>query len=982
MRRIKKYIAKYWAVILLALVCVFGQAMSELAMPDYMSNIVSTGIQGGGFDSAVSPVLSKETYDRLLLFADKKQAEIIKQSYYPVKKDNVSTSVAKTFPKAKEQDIYVLKKLANKGKLNDALIKPMLIVYSVDTMDKDSDAYKKIRDNLEEAVKKADENYQKGAKKYRDGVKKYQDGQTQYQNAKKKLDAGKKQYQGGYTKLTSAEAQMKKNQSAIEEGKAKYRQGLAQYQKGVQGIQKAEAVKRKLDTTFGSQKKAVQMAEGLKKQIEITTDPAEKGKLQGQLQGVEQAIGGYKQLEKAISAKAKLIEAKTKLEEAKKKFVQYEQAKKKIVAGKARLAAVKKKLDAGEAQLRKVKKKLDDAKKKIEEGKEKLKDGKEQIDEMKQKKQKEDLFYFFGKMSVSKRKETFKDVDKQLKTMGEYTIKIASGKGVKNEYQKLGADVDHVQNAYIQKAGIKMVLLALFSAVAAVLTALFGSRTGAGVARDLRFHLFKKVESFSSREIHKFSTASLITRSTNDITQVQQVLVIFIRLVIYAPILGIGALIQAIKSSPSLTWTIALTLVILMILIGLIFGVATPKFKVIQTMIDKVNLSMRENLQGLLVIRAFGNEKESEKRFDKANVDLTRVNLFVNRVMFILIPVMTLIMNGVTLAIIYVGAHQVDKGNIAIGGVMAFLQYGMMIIMAFLMVAIVAIMLPRASVSAGRIADVLETENSIKEPEAPVAFEENKKGLIEFEQVEFSYPGASEPVLSDITFTAHPGETTAFIGSTGSGKSTLMNLVLRFYDVTKGRILIDGVPITEVGTKELRDRIGLVPQKGNLFSGTIRSNILYGAEELSEEELSDVIRVAQADDFIAAKEKGMDSEISQGGANVSGGQKQRLAIARAIAKHPEILVFDDSFSALDFKTDAALRKELNTMCKEEHTTVLLVGQRIASIMHAEQIIVLEEGRIAGKGTHKELMEQCSVYQEIAYSQLSKEELADEQYREK
>lgn len=444
-----------------------------------------------------------------------------------------------------------------------------------------------------------------------------------------------------------------------------------------------------------------------------------------------------------------------------------------------------------------------------------------------------------------------------------------------------------------------------------------------------------------------------------------------------APINGIGGIMKAVKNSPSMTWMIFLVVIIIFGVLGVTFSIAMPKFKIIQQLIDKLNLAMRENLSGILVIRAFGNEEESEKRFDQANKDLTGTNLFVNRVMVSLMPIMMFIMQGMTLLIIYFGAKQVDLGHIAIGEMMAFLQYAMIIVMSFLMVAMIAVMLPRASVAANRVAEVLNTEPTIENPEQSTSFDEDKKGLIEFKHVSFKYPGADEPVLTDIDFTARPGQTTAFIGSTGSGKSTLINLIPRFYDVTEGEVTVDGVDVRHVSMHDLRDRIGVVPQKGLLFSGTIESNIKYGAPDLSDEELAEVIDVAQAKEFIETKPLGVKEPISQGGTNVSGGQKQRLAIARALAKNPEILIFDDSFSALDFKTDATLRKRLGEMTAKTHNTVLIVGQRIASIMHADQIIVLDEGKIVGKGTHEQLMKTCSVYQEIALSQLSKEELDNE-----
>ena len=582
-----------------------------------------------------------------------------------------------------------------------------------------------------------------------------------------------------------------------------------------------------------------------------------------------------------------------------------------------------------------------------------------------------------GMMPQDQKDKMFEKIDQQMETMGESTLKIAAGNGVKAEYEKLGCDVDQVQNSYILQTGIKMLGIALIGTACAIGCGFLASKVGSGVSRLLRSDVFKKVESFSNEEFNKFSTASLITRTTNDITQVQMVVIMFIRIVCFAPMMGIGALIKAFSNTPSMTWIIGLVLIIIFMVIIVTFIIVMPKFKIVQSLIDKLNLTMRENLSGMLVIRAFGNEEHSEQRFDKANSDLTKVNLFVNRTMVSMMPIMMFIFNIVSLLIVYYGAKQIDLGNIAIGQMMAFMQYAMQIIMSFLMIAMIAIMLPRASVAANRIYEVLSMEVKISDPKNPESFDENKKGLVEFKNVTFKYPGANEAVLENISFTAKPGETTAFIGSTGSGKSTLINLIPRFYEVTDGKIEVDGVDIRNVNQHDLRDKIGLVPQKGLLFSGTIRSNLTYGAPDASDEELEEVIKIAQAKEFIDQKEKRLDDPISQGGTNVSGGQKQRLAIARAIAKKPEIFIFDDSFSALDFKTDAKLRNELNKMIEKTRSTVLIVGQRIASIMSANQIIVLDEGKIVGKGTHDELMKNCKVYQEIAYSQLSKEELGHE-----
>lgn len=739
MIKLRKFAYKFWLPILLCIGCVFIQSQSELALPDYMSQIVTNGIQAGGFDSPVADVFSDQTFQHLLIFADNDQKKIIESSYTLTKYDDLKDNLKEEFPKLK--DAYVLNDLSNEEeqKLESALIKPMLMVSAIDSMDKNSKEYKE---------------------KFG------------------KLPAGMDVYQ------------------------------------------------------------AISMMD-------------------------------------------------------------------------------------------------DNAKKKMTE-----------------------------------------QIDTQIDAMGESTMLIAGGNGVKTEYKALGADVDSIQTRYILASGLKMLGIALLGSIAAMTAAFLSSRVGAGVARDLRKAVFKKVESFSNTEFNKFSTASLITRTTNDITQVQMLMIMLLRIVLFAPMMGAGALYKAITHSTSMTWIIMLILLVIGGVLFILIKVVMPKFKIIQSLIDRLNLTMRENLSGVLVIRAFGNEKHSEERFDGANDDLTKVNLFVNRAMATLMPIMMFIMNIATVLVVWVGSQQLDLGNIAIGDMMAFIQYAMHIIMSFLFIAMIFIMIPRASVAAGRVYEVLSTDLTIKDPAQEEAFDNHKKGLVEFKNVTFKYPGAHEAVLSDINFVAEPGKTTAFIGSTGSGKSTLINLIPRFYDVTEGSVLVDGVDVRNVKQHDLRELIGVVPQKGVLFSGTIRSNLQYGAHEASDEELNEVIRIAQAKEFVEQKPKGLNEEISQGGTNVSGGQKQRLAIARALAKNPEILIFDDSFSALDFKTDAVLRKELSKLTEKSNNTVLIVGQRIASIMDADQIIVLDKGKIVGKGTHKELMKSCEVYQEIAYSQLSKEELAN------
>lgn len=562
---------------------------------------------------------------------------------------------------------------------------------------------------------------------------------------------------------------------------------------------------------------------------------------------------------------------------------------------------------------------------------------------------------------------------KKLESMGNSMINQAAAGSIKTEYNALGINTDKIQSSYILHTGLIMLLISLLSAVCTVVVGFFASRTAAGLAKNLRKNIFTKVESFSNTEFDKFSTASLITRTTNDITQIQMLVVMAIRMLIYAPIIGVGGIIRALNKSTSMSWIIALAVIVLLSLIGSVFVVAIPKFKLVQKLIDRLNLVTRENLSGMMVIRAFNTQKFEEARFDKANKDLTDVNLFVNRIMVIMFPAMMLIMNGVSILIVWVGAHQIADSSMQVGDMMAFMQYAMQIIFAFLMMSFMFIMVPRASVSAQRIAEVLETEVSIKDPKNPRHFEKKVEGLVEFKNVCFRYPGAEEDVLKNLSFKALPGQTTAFIGATGSGKTTLINLIPRFYDITSGELLIDGVDVRELTQIELRDQIGYVPQKGSLFQGTIGSNLKYANEDATEDDIKQAAEIAQAMEFISQKPEGFEEEISQGGANVSGGQKQRLSIARALVKKPPIYIFDDSFSALDFKTDSALRKALKEQVAS--STMLIVAQRISTIMHAEQIIVLDEGKIVGIGTHEELMKTCDTYQEIALSQLSKEELA-------
>ena len=543
----------------------------------------------------------------------------------------------------------------------------------------------------------------------------------------------------------------------------------------------------------------------------------------------------------------------------------------------------------------------------------------------------------------------------------------------KSFYAQLGADTDAIQTSYILKVGVRMGLLAILLTVCAVSAGFCMARLGAGVSRDLRRDVFRRVTYFNNNEMDQFSGASLITRSTNDITQVQNFLSIGFRLMCFAPIMGIGGLIMGLSKCLSLAWILALALIVMLGLIMVLFAVAMPKFKKMQTLIDKLNLVSREELSGLMVVRAFANQKFMQERFEKANKDLTGNTLFVNRSMATMMPAMMFVMNGLSLLIVWFGGKQIAESNLQVGDMMAFIQYAMQVIMSFLFISMMFIMVPRASVSAERINEVLETKDAVADPENPKHFNKPVQGIVEFKNVYFRYEGADANVLENVSFTAKPGQTVAFIGSTGAGKSTLVNLIPRFYDVTEGSITVDGIDIRDLSQKELRDAIGYVPQKGLLFSGTIASNLRYGDENASEELLNQSAEVAQATEFIKNLEKGLDTEISQGGTNVSGGQRQRLSIARALVKQAPIFIFDDTFSALDFKTDAKLRAALKDYT--EKATVLIVAQRVSTIMHADQILVLDEGRVVGMGTHEELLKNCKTYREIAESQLSKEELA-------
>ncbi|MEG1732488.1 MAG: ABC transporter ATP-binding protein, partial [Longicatena sp.] len=528
------------------------------------------------------------------------------------------------------------------------------------------------------------------------------------------------------------------------------------------------------------------------------------------------------------------------------------------------------------------------------------------------------------------------EIEVQLQALGKSTLATAGASYVKGEYKAIGIDTDAMQNHYILLAGGKMLMIALAGSIAAIFVGLFAARIGAGFAKAVRKDVFEKVENFSQSEFNKFSTSSLITRTTNDVQQIQMVIIMFLRMVAYAPIIGIGAILHVLNSEASMTWIIALCVVVLLSLIGVLMMVAMPKFKINQKLIDNINTVTRGSLEGMPVIRAFNTQAYEEEKFNEVNSKMMKTNLFINRVMSFMMPAMMFIMNGASLLIVWVGGHQIADGTLQIGDMLAFIQYSMQIIMAFLMIAMIAVMLPRASVSAKRIYEVLSCKFSIRDPKNPKHFGHEQKGYIDFQNV-----------LHDINFTAKPGETTAFIGSTGSGKSTIINLVPRFFDVSEGKILVDGVDIKEVSQHELREKIGYVPQKGVLFSGDIESNLRYAKEDASQEELDRASKIAQATEFIASKPSGYGTSISQGGTNVSGGQKQRLSIARALVKRPEIYIFDDSFSALDFKTDAKLRAALADVTKEDNATVLLVAQRISSIMHAQRIVVLEKGRVAG-----------------------------------
>lgn len=584
------------------------------------------------------------------------------------------------------------------------------------------------------------------------------------------------------------------------------------------------------------------------------------------------------------------------------------------------------------------------------------------------------VFDIFGMMDDTQRAAIVDKITGQMDKMPDSILDQAAISYVKSTYEQIGLDTGHMSTVYILKTGAKMLGLAALGMAASILACLMASRVGAKVGRGLRRDTFRKVIGFSNAEFDKFSTASLITRSTNDIQQIQFLTVMILRIVLYAPVMAIGGILKVSKTNVDMFWIIGLAVLLIVMVVAVLFIVVMPKFKIVQNMVDKLNLVSREILTGLPVIRAFHTEKHEEERFDKANKDLTKLNLFVNRAMTFMMPTMMLVMNGITVLIVWVGGHSINDGAMQVGDMMAFIQYAMQIIMSFLMICMISVMLPRAAVSAERVDEVLKSETKIHDPKEPKTLPKNGKGEVAFEHVSFHYPGAEEDVLHDITFTAKPGETTAFIGSTGCGKSTLVNLIPRFYDVTEGKITIDGQDVRNLTQHELREKLGYVPQKGVLFSGNIASNIMFGNPAGSEQEMTEAAQIAQAVEFIDTKPERYKSPISQGGANVSGGQKQRLSIARAIAKHPDVYIFDDSFSALDYKTDTVLRSALKE--KTTDSVVLIVAQRISTILHAEQIIVLDDGKIVGKGTHEELLKTCDAYYQIAASQLSESELKE------
>ena len=576
-----------------------------------------------------------------------------------------------------------------------------------------------------------------------------------------------------------------------------------------------------------------------------------------------------------------------------------------------------------------------------------------------------------GKMTKDNIISIRNDMEDKFSSVGSTMLKSMGVAYAKSMDSKAGLDMDKIQSSYLLSSGLKMIAMALFMAAATVIVGLIASRIGAGIGRDLRSSVYGRVMKFSNAEMDKFSTASLITRTTNDIQQIQMVIVMMLRMILYAPILGIGGIVKVFNTGAGMEWIIGLAVLIILGIVMILMVVAMPKFKLMQKLVDAVNLVSREILTGLSVIRAFRREEKEEQRFDEANKKLTKTTLFTNRVMTFMMPLMTFIMYGITVLIVWVASNKIDDGTLQVGAMTAFITYTMQIVMSFLMLTMMSIMLPRSAVAADRIDEVLKTESSIKDTDSPEKLE-NVKGVLEFNDVSFKYPGSDENAIADISFKAEPGKTTAIIGSTGCGKSTLVNLIPRLYDVTQGSITLDGHDIRNITMKDLREELGYVPQKGILFSGNIASNLRFGKEDATDEQIEEAAQIAQATEFIESKNARYETPIAQGGTNVSGGQKQRLSIARAIAKNPKIYIFDDSFSALDLKTDAALRKALAS--KVGDSTVIIVAQRISTILHAEQILVMDEGRIVGRGTHSELLENCEVYRQIAKSQLSEKEL--------
>ena len=765
MSKLIKYLKPFTASILAVIVLLFAQAMFDLSLPDYMSNIVNVGIQQGGIENAVPKVISKSEFDKLTLFMSKDEKEKVESNYTLLDKGNLPKSeydkYVKDYPALEKENIYKLntkdKEIINE--LNPIMGKAMIVV-------------------------------------------------------------------GG-----------------IEE-------------KGLQGVMGNSSL------TGASDNSKANMEESAPKE----------GKIQG-------------------------MPANT------------------------------------------------------------------------------DPFFMIKNMPEAQKNDMLKQINEKFESMPESMVTQTAATFIKDQYTDLGMNIEKIQSQYILKTGGIMILLAFGSMIAAVSVTLIAARVAAGFGRNLRSKVFGKVVRFSNAEFDKFSTASLITRSTNDIQQIQNFTVMFVRMILYAPILGIGGVLKVLNTDTSMAWIIGVAVVAILLVIIVLFSLAIPRFKKVQKLVDKLNLVTRESLVGMLVIRAFSNQKVEEKRFDEINIDLRKTNTFVNRIMSVMMPTMMLIMNMITILIVWVGSHNIDAGVMQVGDMMAFIQYSMQIIMSFLMLSMLSVILPRASVSASRIGEILSTDVAIKDSKETREFDEDKYGEVEFKNVSFKYPDAEDNVISNINFVAKPGQTTAFIGSTGSGKSTLINLIPRFFDVTEGEILVNGVDIRNINQHKLRDEIGYVPQKAVLFSGTIDSNIRYGAEDSTKEDIREAASIAQAMEFIESKPDKFETEISQGGTNVSGGQKQRLSIARALAKKPKIFIFDDSFSALDLKTDAKLRKELKSKTKD--ATVLIVAQRISTILHADQIVVLDEGKVVGIGTHDELMKNCEVYKQIALSQLSKEELDNE-----